>query len=82
MSITRDNHSSPEKNDLNSTGAKVVQPSMEKINEEGDETEYGDAAKNQRAQKQRQASDYSEMFSRQQKDSIKGFTDSVLEPPG
>jgi len=80
MSITRDNHSSPEKEDLNMTGAKMVQPSMEKINEEGDETEYGDAA--QRAQKQRQASDYSEMYSRQQKESIKGFTDSVLEPPG
>jgi hypothetical protein len=46
MSITRDNHPSPEKNDLNSTGARMVQPSMEKINEEGDETEYGDAAKN------------------------------------
>ena len=51
MSITRDNHSSPEK-ELNSTGAKMVQPSMEKIKEECDETEYGDV-KNQRAQKHR-----------------------------
>jgi len=41
MSITRENHSSPEK-DMNSTGAKMVHPSMEKIKEECDETEYAD----------------------------------------
>ena len=43
MSITRDNHSSAEKEPYASTGTKMVHPSMEKIKEECDETEFAEA---------------------------------------
>lgn len=44
ISITKDNHSSPER-DMHSTGGKMVNPGMEKIQEEHDENEYADIKK-------------------------------------
>lgn len=44
ISITKDNHSSPER-DMQSTGGKMVKTGMEKIQEEHDENEYADMRK-------------------------------------
>ena len=76
ISITKDNHSSPER-DLHSTGTKMVKTGMEKIQEEYDENEYADINR----QAQLQTSDYNEaeVFNKAQKDSMRDFTHSSFE---